>query len=268
MLANPDHHPIDPTVRTEIMARLAGIEAEHAVRILFACESGSRGWGFASPDSDYDVRFLYVHRPAWYLTVHPGRDVIEQPVSAVFDVCGWDLKKALALLHNGNVQVMEWLDSPVVYRAEESFLAAMRAAAQDFHRPERSFMHYLYMAKKNFHEHLQRDPVKLKKYLYVLRPLFAALWIEQGRGIAPMVFEQMVDALVSDAALRRAIADLLEVKRRVPETELGSPIPVIQEFVQRELDRLTAIPPVKSQVPDAGVLDRLLHDIVMDERSR
>jgi uncharacterized protein len=256
------HHPIDPTIRSEIMARLADIEITHNVRVLFACESGSRGWGFASPDSDYDVRFLYVHPLPWYLSVTEQRDVIEQPVSAVFDVSGWDLKKALALLRGGNATLIEWLDSPVVYRADQSFLAAMRAAAGAVHRPERSFHHYLHMARKNHREHLQGDTIKLKKYLYVLRPVLAAKWIEQGRGTAPMVFEKLVDALIDDAALKHAIATLLAFKRQAPESETGAPIPEIQEFLERELPRLESVAPSKSEPGSNAVLDQLLFDTV------
>jgi uncharacterized protein len=256
------HHPIDPTIRTEIMARLTDIEITHNVRVLFACESGSRGWGFASPDSDYDVRFLYVHPLPWYLSVNERRDVIEQPVSAIFDVSGWDLRKALGLLRAGNATLIEWLDSPVVYRADQSFLAAMRAAADAVHRPERSFHHYLHMARKNYREHLQGDTIKLKKYLYVLRPALAAKWIEQERGAAPMVFEKLVDALIDDAALKRAIGELLAFKRQVPESETGAPIPEIQEFLARELLRLESVAPSKSAPGDHAVLDQLLFDTV------
>lgn len=121
------------------------------------------------------MRFLYVHALPWYLSVAPQRDVIEQPVSAVFDVNGWDLRKALQLLAKGNATLIEWLDSPVVYRADETFLARMRAAAAMVHRPERSFHHYLHMARKNYREHFagsQLPPtIKLKKYLYVGCPL-------------------------------------------------------------------------------------------------
>ncbi len=95
-------HPIEPEVRARIMQALDEIEAEHQVRVLFACESGSRGWGFASPDSDYDVRFVYVHQLPWYLTVHAPRDVIELPISGELDVNGWELRKALQLLHKSN----------------------------------------------------------------------------------------------------------------------------------------------------------------------
>lgn len=168
-------HPIDPAVRIEIEATLSRLEKEHSIKVLFACESGSRGWGFASPDSDYDVRFIYAHKVDWYLTVFPGRDVIELPISDVYDVSRWDLRKALGLLRNGNATLVEWLSSPVIYAADQIFLKSVRDAAQQVDRPERAFHHYLHMAKKNYREHLRGETVRLKKYLYVLRPLLARL---------------------------------------------------------------------------------------------
>jgi predicted nucleotidyltransferase len=257
-------HPIDPQVRAEIEKTLARIEKEYAVKVLFACESGSRGWGFASPDSDYDVRFIYAHRVEWYLTVFPGRDVIELPINDVYDVSGWDLRKALGLLRNGNATLVEWLSSPVVYTADQAFLASVRAAAQEVHRPERAFHHYLHMAKKNYREYLRGDLVRLKKYLYVLRPLLACLWIEQQRGPVPMRFQDLVDALVTEDALKAAINELLAIKRRALESEHGVAIPAINQFIERQLERLSHThAPVKEQDQDFSVLDRLLRDTVL-----
>ncbi|WP_240905621.1 nucleotidyltransferase domain-containing protein, partial [Thiorhodococcus mannitoliphagus] len=210
---DPTDHPIDPAIPTEILDQLGAIEAEHQVRVLYACESGSRGWGFASPDSDYDVRFLYVHALPWYLQVTPGRDVIERPLTAVLDINGWELRKALGLLKKGNATLIEWLDSPVVYRAEPVFLDALRTLAHEIQQPERSFHHYVHMARRNHREFLTRERVRLKKYLYVLRPLLATLWIEQGRGPAPTRFATLVEALIGDPALRAAIDALLRIKR-------------------------------------------------------
>jgi len=256
-------HPIDPIIRKEIEATLTRIEHEHDVKILFACESGSRGWGFASPDSDYDVRFLYVHKRDWYLTVFPGRDVIELPVNEIYDVGGWDLRKALGLLRNGNATLVEWLSSPVVYCADALFLQQVRAAAQAVHRPERAFHHYLHMATKNYREYLQGETVRLKKYLHVLRPLFACLWIEQARGPVPMRFQDMVDALAADSELKAAIAALLDIKRRASEADHGKPMPTINAFIETHLTRLShgAAPPEERQ--DFAVLDALLRDTIL-----
>ncbi|RBH43978.1 nucleotidyltransferase, partial [Pseudomonas sp. MWU13-2860] len=152
-------HPVDPAVRARVMAELAEVERRHDVRVLFACESGSRGWGFASPDSDYDVRFVYAHRRDWYLSVEPQRDVIERPLDDEPDVSGWELRKALQLLRGSNPTLLEWLDSPVVYREDARWAPRLRSLASAFFSPVRGRHHYLAMAKKNFRSYLQGDTV-------------------------------------------------------------------------------------------------------------
>jgi uncharacterized protein len=260
---NPADHPIDPAVRTQIEAEIAAIEAKHDVRVLFACESGSRGWGFASPDSDYDVRFIYVHRLDWYLRVAAQRDVIELPISGDLDINGWELRKALGLLKKGNATLIEWLDSPVVYRADAGFVVAMREAARLVHRPERSFHHYLHMARGNFREYLQGDVVRLKKYLYVLRPILGAMWVERGRGLVPMRFQELVDGLVDDPTLKDAIARLLVLKRAAGEAMDGAPMPEINAFIAAQLKRLEGAAPPLTDTPDDAPLDALLRETVL-----
>ncbi|WMJ09388.1 nucleotidyltransferase domain-containing protein [Nitrosomonas sp. sh817] len=258
-----DDHPVAPGVRAAIESRLAAIEADYGVRILYACESGSRGWGFASPDSDYDVRFIYAHPLPWYLQVTPQRNVIELPVADELDINGWELRKSLGLLKKGNATLIEWLDSPVVYRADSAFLRAMQDAAMQMHQPERSFRHYWHMARGNYRAYLTGATVRLKKYLYVLRPLLAARWIEQGRGTVPMRFEQLAAAMITDPILRRAIDELLAVKRSVQEAEYGSPLPVIDAFIAAELQRLESVSPPAFREIDYSVLDRLLMETVL-----
>jgi uncharacterized protein len=148
-----------------IQAKLTELETSRGVRVLFACESGSRAWGFASPDSDYDVRFIYTGPAASYLTVHAARDVIEEPVNAELDVSGWDLRKALGLLAKSNPPLLEWLDSPIVYRQDEAFVARFRALATAWFDPRASGHHYANMARNNYREHMRGETVKLKKYL-------------------------------------------------------------------------------------------------------
>lgn len=256
-------HPVSDDIRSDILDRLLAIEAEHGVPVLYACESGSRGWGFASPDSDYDVRFIYVHPLPWYLRVSAQRDVIEVPISDELDINGWELRKALSLLKKGNATLIEWLDSPVVYRADVDFLRAMRDAARQTHQAERSFHHYVHMARKNYREYLRGDTVRIKKYLYVLRPLLATLWIEQGRGVAPMRFQDLVDAIVTDPALLDAIGHLLAIKRAAMESEYGQPLPIINAFIDSELTRLESVLPPLPRDTDFAVLDRLLMETVL-----
>ena len=265
---NNSAHPIDPAVRHDIEAHLSVIEVEHNVRVLFACESGSRGWGFASPDSDYDVRFIYVHPLPWYLRVSAQRDVIELPISGDLDINGWELRKALGLLKKGNATLIEWLDSPVVYRAEVDFLSKIRDAVHQMHQAERSFHHYVHMARKNYREYLLGDTVRLKKYLYVLRPLLATLWIEQGHGIAPMRFQDLVDTIVTDPALREAIDQLLVIKRAAAELEYGLPMPIINAFIDAELSRLESVQPPALRDTDYSILDHLLMETVLAGKAK
>ncbi len=229
-------------IETAIQDRLDAIEREQDVKVLFACESGSRAWGFASPDSDYDVRFIYTGPAASYLTVHPARDVIEEPVNAELDVSGWDLRKALGLLAKSNPPLLEWLDSPIIYRQDAGFAARFRALAKDWFNPRACRHHYANMARNNHREHMRGETVKLKKYLYILRPVLACQWLERGLGPVPMRLEVMLDELVNDAALRAAVERLLALKRVTPELGEGPAIPEISGFLAAEITKLDAEP--------------------------
>jgi predicted nucleotidyltransferase len=257
-------HPIDPAVRAEVLRKLQAVETTHNVRVLYACESGSRGWGFASPDSDYDARFLFVRPARDYLRVTPLRDVIEEVPGPVFDVNGWDLRKALELLAKGNATLVEWLSSPVVYRQDEAFMQGLREAAAAVYQPVRSFHHYFSMARGNHREYLQGDVVRAKKYLYVLRPLLAAQWVLQREDAPPMPFEQLVDALVTDADVRRDIDELLVQKRQASEQEWLPARPRLNAFIRESLTRLHEAQPAIGK-PNLAPLDRLLADTVLNQ---
>lgn len=255
-------HPIAPQVRQRVMQALDDIEARHEVRVLFACESGSRGWGFASPDSDYDVRFVYVHRLPWYLSVAAQRDVIELPISDELDVCGWELRKALQLLRKSNPTLLEWLDSPVVYREDRAAAARMRALAPDFFSQLSVRYHYLAMARKNFRGYLQGDSVRLKKYLYVLRPLLAVRWIDSGLGLPPMRFAELAEATVTDLPLLDEINRLLAIKMQANEAEYSPRWPLIHAFIVSELAQAERQSDYKKPAGEGAELDRFLAETV------
>lgn len=232
------NHAISPEISREISRRLAAAEREHKVRILYCCESGSRAWGFASPDSDYDVRFIYVHEEDWYLSfdIERRRDVIEYPIIDEIDCSGWDLRKALYLFTRTNGALLEWLNSPVRYIERGDLAAKLRDLAPRAINNVALCYHYSHTARSNAREYLFRDKVKLKKYFYVLRPLLAIRYIEEGRGIPPVEFEQLVES-VAPSAIRQGIASLLETKRVTPELGLGDPIPEINAFIAAETER-------------------------------
>ncbi len=255
-------HPVEPAMRATILDALRRIEAAHHVTILFACESGSRGWGFASPDSDYDVRFIYVPRLPWYLTVEPQRDVIEVPISGDLDINGWELRKALQLLKASNPTLLEWLRSPIVYREETEVMAPFRGLAERGFSTVRGYHHYVSMAKKNLREHLLGEVVRYKKYLYVLRPLLAARWIRAGRGAPPMRFADLAQATLNDPVLIAEINRLLEVKMRAGEAATSPRWPAIHDFLVRELEAAHAQGPVDDGRLDTSGLDDFLRHTV------
>lgn len=252
---------------TAIHRVLDDTERQHDVRILFACESGSRAWGFASTDSDYDVRFIYLHPPDWYLSidVEKKRDVIERPIDDMLDVSGWDLRKALGLLRKSNPPLLEWLGSPIVYRDDGHLAPRLRQAATQAYSPSACMHHYLHMAQGNARQYLGGDVVWRKKYFYVLRPLLAIRYIEQGRGVVPTEFGRLVDACVTDPELRAAIDALIADKAAGAELDRGPRIPAISDYITRELERLDD--PQFTDKPPAPPIEPL-NELFRDELRR
>ena len=229
---------IEDQIVKDIQERMARAEIEHDVKILFACESGSRAWGFASPDSDYDVRFIYSHSKDWYLSfdVERRRDVIEYPIVDDIDIGGWDIRKALYLFTRTNGALLEWLSSPIVYRELGGFAAQLRELAPGCHNDLALRYHYSHMARTNAGDRLSTEKVKLKKYFYILRPLLAIKYIEEGFGLPPVRFQELVGS-VAPFEIRESIYELIDLKSKTPEIGLGSAIPLLNDFIFSELNR-------------------------------
>lgn len=235
---------------------LARLEIERNVRVLYACESGSRAWGFASHDSDYDVRFLYVHQSDWYFSVEDRRDVIEEPLTDELDVSGWELRKALRLLRKSNPPLLEWLKSPVVYQHDAVFTREFSELSERFYSPRRCFAHYLHMASGNWRHYLEgREQVSLKKYLYVFRPLLACRWIERSLGQVPMLFNELVGGVLEERGPRDALNALVERKQAGDELSAAPPDEVLSRFVVQELQRLEALNEPEDVAGDVSALN-------------
>lgn len=251
----------------EIKQRLAEIEAESDVVIPLAVESGSRAWGFPSTDSDYDVRFLYVRRPEWYLSIdlEHKRDVIEPPIDAVFDFSGWDVRKALWLFKKSNPPLLEWLQCPLVYRERFSLAQKLRGLLPTFYSPRACYYHYLHMARGNYREYLRGDEVWRKKYFYLLRPLLAIRWIETRATPVPIEFDRLVEATVESEALATAIETLVKEKKEGLEMGRGPRIPVISDYIENELARLEETPSGVQKVdPPIETLNTLFRDTLAE----
>lgn len=205
-------------MRTEILRRLADIESKYDVKVLLAVESGSRAWGFASKDSDYDVRFVYIHRKEWYLTLIEGRDVIEELDSdGVMDFAGWDLKKALLLMGKGNCAFAEWLNSPIIYYKDEEFFKSVSSLKEDYFRKVSAVNHYYHMAMNHDKRYLEKRGCEMKRFMYHLRGLLAAKYTAIYGTYPPVLFNELVEKMVSSKPLKAEIADLVRLKQESRE---------------------------------------------------
>ena len=226
-------------IQSEIIAGLDKIEKENNVTILLAIESGSRAWGFASPDSDYDVRFVYVRPKESYLSIEEPKDVIEYQLDEVLDVNGWDLKKALKLFAKGNATLYEWSGSPVVYRTTPEW-ERIREVSKQYFSEKTAVCHYYGTANSTYMEHLQGETVRYKKYFYALRPLLAAEYIERYHEAPPVLFADLLNMELPET-FRSALDELLEIKKRTTEKEMNPQMPAIREFIETELKKQKGI---------------------------
>jgi len=239
------------------------IERDHNVRVLYAVESGSRAWGFASRNSDFDVRFIYIHQPDWYLSIRERRDVIEIPINDDLDISGWDIRKALGLFAKSNPPLLEWLGSPIVYLDEFGFADRLRTLLQESFSPQRCMHHYLHMARGNYREYLKGEMVRLKKYLYVLRPILACLWLEKHGTMPPTEFSRLRHDADLSSTLDNAIEELLQKKMAGEELDMAPHVPVLNEFIEQQLEHFSLIAGKRpTPVADYDVLDNLFREML------
>jgi predicted nucleotidyltransferase len=251
-------------MQQRIRQQLQQIEAQHEVRVLYACESGSRAWGFASPDSDYDVRFVYLHRRDWYLSIdlEKRRDVIELPLDDELDISGWDIRKALKLLAKSNPPLLEWLGSPIIYSERDGFRDKMRAALTSCYAPNACAYHYRNMARRTIETYLRGDEVRLKKYFYALRPILAVRWIEANRGFVPTEFAALRAADTLPPEVDAAIEELLLRKSGVSESEAAPRIPHLHEWIESEYLRLQNATFAAAETFDIAPLNTLFRELL------
>jgi predicted nucleotidyltransferase len=224
-----------------ILERLKELETEHNIKILYACESGSRGWGFASPNSDWDVRFIYVHTKDWYLSIDEPKDMLDFAIDAnELDLTGWELRKTLRLFRSSNASPFEWLQSPIVYLDPYNFKSSLWDLTADYFKPRSTAFHYLGLAKSSSKKGLVDGQMDIKKYFYVLRPLLAAYWICNKKTAPPMEFAPLLEQIKSEEILYTAIKALTERKIAAQEGDFTAPVPVIQEFIHKTLAELGA----------------------------
>ena len=249
---------INEDIKTEILARLQWAEPEHDIRILFTIESGSRALGYPSPNSDYDVRFVYAHRHEWYQAVdlEERRDVVEYDIVDEIDLNGWDVQKSLRLFWKSNPGLVEWIQSPIVYIDRGPFRARSVSVLPLVYSPVKSIYHYRSMAKTNYRAYLNAPIVPLKKYFYVLRPLLAARWLIRTGAAALIEFEKLLTILESEPEFVIAIHELLQRQPNAPELGKAEAVPLLNQFIEAELN---ASPTVASKKPSSLEIVALLN---------
>lgn len=274
-------------ITLSIKEKLSQIEARENIRIIYACESGSRAWGFASPDckaetcysacktaesrpksvacldqtySDYDVRFIFIRPIEDYLRVEELRDYINAELNELYDINGWDLKKFFKQLYKSNPVIFEWADSPIVYRTTSEW-EHVKANMQDFVLQVAMIHHYRGMAKSNVRSNFATSEVVLKKYLYVLRPVLACVWIMQKHTVPPTEFMKLVEEVLPEE-LKALVDELLAVKIKSGEKEKGARIPQIDLFIESKLNEATVFPVTDEEQENYEKLDKLFLEIV------
>lgn len=219
-----------------IKLKLKEIEEKENIKIIHCVESGSRAWGFASPDSDYDVRFIYVRPAEFYLRLNKTRDVIEWQLDDILDINGWDISKALTLLHKSNPTLFEWNSSPIVYKTTYEW-QKISVVINKYFVAKSGLYHYLSTAKSNYREYLKGETVRLKKYFYVLRPLLACRWILAEGTPPPMLFSMLTDKYLA-TSLHPDVEKLLDLKINNPEIAEGKRFDKVNEYIDRSIEEI------------------------------
>ena len=209
------------------------------MRIIHCVESGSRAWDLASPDSDFDVRFIYVRPIEYYLRLDDTRDVIEWQLDDTLDINGWDLQKALRLLYKSNPTLFEWNNSPIIYKTTPEW-ESISKLVNEFFQPKSILYHYLSIAKSNYKQYLTTENVRLKKYFYSLRPILACKWIIEKNSPPPMSFYKLADACLNKE-IAQPVYDLLHLKTNTAEIEEIKRIDIINDYIVSSITEIEII---------------------------
>jgi len=254
------------TMKKQIKAALAELEYSHKIKILYAVESGSRAWGFASTDSDWDVRFIYVHRPEWYFSIEKRKDCIEQMLPDKLDLSGWEITKAMNLFRKSNPPLLEWLRSPYIYMEQGAFAGKLRDMSDAYFSPKSCIYHYLHMAERNYRAYFKDSTVPIKKYFYMLRPLLACRWILAHATMAPMEFLTLLEDVRLESAVRTEIDKLLARKLRGEEMKRELSIAILNSHIENEIkffnEYVSGVP--NAAWHDSDALNKLCADTVKE----
>lgn len=248
-------------MKEKIQAYLREIESQRNIRILLACETGSRAWGFPSPDSDFDIRLIYAHKKDWYLSLNEGKDTIELMLEDNnLDISGWDLRKSLRLLSKSNPPLLERIQSPILYLVDKPFLTELTELANTHYSRIATLHHYLSMAKKCYAAIQENPSFKLKKFFYALRSATACKWIMERSEMPPIQFQVMLNSLTIETELTTRIQELIDLKSTVDEAYLHQGEAPLFHFISDCIEMANAqakmLPAAKGQKEELALFFR------------
>jgi uncharacterized protein len=248
---------IDERVRRSVEAKLRDIASSEQVQHLIAVESGSRAWGFPSPDSDFDVRFVYRHPRVWYLSLEKRRDVIEYPIIDDFDVSGWDIRKTLGLLLKHNAVVSEWINSPIRYQSDHPSMETLRSLVDVYFDPRGYALHYASLAKNNADRWAKNSPtIQAKRYFYALRPALAARALRiNATTRPPIALQELIGVCDLPTDVVGEITELVELKSKQREAAPTRRSHAIEQLVLSEIAVAEATPARRHDAEFAAALN-------------
>lgn len=214
----------------DIKDKLKEIEEKHWVKILYACETGSRAWGFPSPDSDYDVRFIYMHERDWYLSLNKSKDTIEH-MDGDLDITGWDLRKSLMLLHKSNASLIERFQSPIEYYAVGNIKTEFNELINTYYSPISVFFHHYSLANKFWDEIKSKNSYKLKSWFYLVRSLLSCYWVVNDKSVLPMHIEGLMKYSPED--VNTELRKLIKLKSTASEKYVHERDVELNEWIGR-----------------------------------
>lgn len=250
-----------------IVKALNRIEKEYNVTIILASESGSRAWGFPSSDSDYDVRFIYVNKKDWYLSIADKKDVIELPLDDELDVNGWDLKKSLQLMRKSNSPLLEWLGSPIQYHVWPAAFDRLVALSKMAFMPATSCHHYLSMAKRSVVQLKGDGRVGLKTYMYAIRTTLCCQWIIEKMAQPPMHIDNLLAEITDDLHFKDQVKQLIAQKKAHTEKYTVKRSEVIESYINKKIIELQDNIPDNPPKPGMEMFDDVLRSILEDSNN-
>lgn len=227
-------------------------------RPLFYIESGSRLWGIASPDSDFDVRGFHIQSKRQYFDFKRHRDIIEI-MDGDFDFVSYDIDKMFGLLVKSNPTVFEWVRAHIVYFNELPDWAAFQQGVITNFDFKALFHHYISLAKGNINLMETGKKFTYKTAFYCIRGLLSAD-LATRQIIPELLIDDLFKQFDNDNEVLKIAKDSLERKKQQTEKE------EVLEFDKLKI--LTAIKDFTGQLeikaPDSSNNRQKLESVLTD----